>query len=92
MSDDTKCTCRIVKAPTYDVYVQMPCGIHYRMVEEAVARERETCAQIAESEPELEGPMPPENIAAAKLVSLEDHLRITVRLTKTNIAKRIRGT
>jgi hypothetical protein len=35
--------------------------------------------------------MPPENIEAAKLVSLEDHLRVTVRLTKANIARRIRG-
>lgn len=52
--------------------------------------ERERCARIAESELELEGPMPEANIEAAKLISLEDHLRITVRLTKGNIAKRIR--
>lgn len=31
---DTRCTCVIVKAPTYDVYVQTPCGIHLRMVED----------------------------------------------------------
>lgn len=58
----------------------------------ATMEERERCAKVAESEPELEGPMPPENVEAAKLVSLEDHLRITVRLTKTNIARRIRET
>jgi hypothetical protein len=58
---------------------------------EFIEEERERCAKVAESEPELEGPMPPENIEAAKLVSLEDHLRVTVRLTKANIARRIRG-
>lgn len=51
---------------------------------------REWAAQIAESEPELEGPMPPENIEAVNRVGMEEALRATVRLAKRNIARRIR--
>lgn len=51
---------------------------------------REECAKTAESEPELEGPMPEENRRAAAQISLEDHLRETVRATKKSIARRIR--
>lgn len=40
-----RCTCVIKKAPTYEVYVQTPCGIHRRMVEDAI----EKCAQIVEA-------------------------------------------
>lgn len=53
--------------------------------------ERERCAKIAESEEELNGPMPDENWVMAQRVRLEDHLRATVRVTKENIARRIRG-
>lgn len=55
-----------------------------------VLAERERCAAIADSEPALEGPMPPENAAIAQKVSLEDHLRATVKVTRENIARRIR--
>ncbi len=51
---------------------------------------REWAAQVAESEPELEGPMPDENWALAQRVRLEDQLRATVRTAKKNIARRIR--
>lgn len=36
MTSDVRCTCVIKKAPTYEVYVQTPCGIHRRMAEDAV--------------------------------------------------------
>ena len=39
-----RCTCYIVQATTYEVYIQDPCGIHREMVE----RERERCAQMVE--------------------------------------------
>ncbi len=51
MTDDTRCTCTIRKAPTYEVYVQYPCGIHRRMVEDAIER----CAEVAESHNEWDG-------------------------------------
>lgn len=56
----------------------------------SVGEERERCAKVAESEPNLEGPMPDENWVMSQRVRLEDHLRVTVDLTKRNIAKRIR--
>jgi hypothetical protein len=58
----------------------------------AIAEERDRCVEIAESEPNLEGPMPDENWVMSQRVRLEDHLRATVDATKRNIAKRIRGT
>lgn len=51
---------------------------------------REWAAKIAESEPELEGPMPQENIDAVNRVGMEEAFRATVRLAKKNIARRIR--
>lgn len=51
---------------------------------------RERCAQIAEAEPELPGPMPDENWVMSQKVRLEDHLRAVVRCTKKSIAERIR--
>lgn len=51
---------------------------------------REWAAQIAESEPELDGPMPQENVDAVNKVGIEEALRATVRLAKRNIARRIR--
>lgn len=51
---------------------------------------REWAAQVAESEPELEGPMPKENVEAVNRVGMEEALRATVRLAKRNIARRIR--
>lgn len=64
--------------------------MHCYEIERAVALERERCAKMAESEEELAGPMPDENWVMSQRVRLEDHLRALVRLTKTNIARRIR--
>lgn len=49
--------------------------------------ERERCAEIAEREPEMPGPMPNE----LHLVPLEDALRAVCRATKKSIAAAIRG-
>ena len=38
MTSDTRCSCVIKKAPTYDVYVEYPCSIHRRMMDELVER------------------------------------------------------
>lgn len=51
---------------------------------------REWAAGIAEAESELEGEMPDENWLLAQKIRLEDHLRVTVRTTKENIARKIR--
>ncbi len=51
---------------------------------------REWAAQVAESEPELPGPMPQENTDAVNQVGLEKAFRVTVQLVKKNIARRIR--
>lgn len=45
----------------------------------------ERCAQIAESEPELDGDPP------AQFAHMADEMRATVRVTKREIAKRIRA-
>lgn len=82
-----RCTCVIKKAPTYEVYVQTPCGIHRRMVEDAV----EKCAKIAESETELPGPMPQEVQDKFDEIGDAEAHRWTVRITKANIARRIRA-
>ena len=59
---------------------------------------REKCAQIAESEPEMEGSMPPENYEAALKESLatgvgmpEVCARAAVRAVRESIAKKIRS-
>jgi hypothetical protein len=54
MTSDVRCTCVIKKAPTYEVYVQTPCGIHRRMVEGVV----ENCSQIAEGGRIISGDTP----------------------------------
>ena len=41
-----KCSCVLKTAPTYETYIQTPCDVHRRAVEDAVAAERERCALI----------------------------------------------
>lgn len=65
--------------------------MHCQEIEMAVKRERERCAKVAENEEELNGPMPDENWVMSQRVRLEDHLRATVRVTKENIARKIRA-
>jgi hypothetical protein len=58
--------------------------------EAARREEREACAKVAESEPELEGPMPDEH-RELYLADLERALRSTVHITKRNITRAIRA-
>lgn len=70
------------------------CGFCCELYEEhrkGVLEEREKCAQIAMSEPEPEGPIPPENVAAVERVGLATAFRATVSLTKRMIADKIRA-
>jgi hypothetical protein len=41
-----RCTCVIKTAPTYDVYVQILCGIHRNMLEDALERQKEELEAI----------------------------------------------
>lgn len=56
-------------------------------IEKAVAAERERCAKIAESEPEMPGKMPTE----LHNIQLEGTLRAVCRATKKSIAAAIRS-
>lgn len=67
------------------------CEELYQEHRKGVLEEREKCAQIAMSEPELEGPMPIENAQAVERVGLATAFRATVSLTKRMIADKIRA-
>ena len=62
-----------------------------RMIAAVLAATREQCAKIAEREPELEGPAPPEVVRTFDCYTAEEHLRAAVRATKRSIAKAIRA-
>ena len=64
---------------------------HCKHVVDLVEAMRERCARVAETEPELEGPMPQKVKEEVQKVSLEYLLRYTVRAAKKCIAKRIRA-
>jgi hypothetical protein len=67
------------------------CEELYQEHRKGILEERENCARIADNEPALEGPMPPENVEAVYLVGLETAFRSTVSLTKRLIADKIRA-
>jgi hypothetical protein len=56
-----------------------------KAVAKARAEERERCAQVAESEEEATGDMPPE----LYLVPIEDAIRAAIRATKKSIVRSI---
>lgn len=66
-------------------------GLIQECVAEAVSAERERCAKIAETETELPGRIPDEVLNHFEEMGHEEAHRLTVRITKESIARRIRN-